>query len=74
MVIHWAWNRGNEPCTLIEAHEPGLEILREGAVGLLGEEDEVPRIVGNVRNIFVAADFARVQEVESKCLQTGDSG
>ncbi len=39
-VVHWAWNRGSEPCTLIEVHAPVLDPdTRRGSVGLFAENE-----------------------------------
>ncbi len=42
--LHWAWNRGEVPCTMIQVHAPVLAPDdRVGTVPLFGE-NETPRI------------------------------
>jgi gentisate 1,2-dioxygenase len=34
-ALHWAWNRSDKPCTLVEAHAPACDpLVRENALGL----------------------------------------
>ncbi len=43
-VVHWAWNRGTAPSTLIEVHAPVLDPeARRGTVGLFAD-GEVPSV------------------------------
>ena len=50
-AVHWAWNRSDRPCTLIEVHSPACDPLRRaGAVGLFAE-GEVPNLSTAVETI-----------------------
>lgn len=50
-ALHWAWNRSDKPCTLIEAHAPACDPQgRENAVGLYAE-DEVPDLSRSVETV-----------------------
>ena len=41
-ALHWAWNRGNEDCVLVEVHAPACDpLIRKNACGLFAE-GEVP--------------------------------
>ena len=66
-VVHWSWNRSDEPCTLIEVHAPGIQNdpLFEGvAVGLF--DDGAPAAAeAGPRNEFVHLDRSMIDEVES---------
>lgn len=43
-ALHWAWNRGNGPCTMVQAHAPVLAPeARAGTHGLFAE-GETPRV------------------------------
>ena len=52
-ALHWAWNRSDQACTLVEAHAPACDPqTRENAVGLYaeGEEPDFSRAVETVRS------------------------
>lgn len=43
--LHWSWNKGDEPCTLVEVHTPGMQhdgLISGYAVGLYDEDE--PRV------------------------------
>ena len=43
-LLHWAWNRGSVPCTMVQAHAPVLAPeSRAGTFGLF-DDDEKPQI------------------------------
>jgi quercetin dioxygenase-like cupin family protein len=43
-ALHWAWNRGTTPCTMVQVHAPVLAPeSRAGTYGLFAD-DEVPRV------------------------------
>ncbi len=51
-ALHWAWNRSDKPCTLIEAHAPVCDPLtRVNAHGLFaeGETPDLSTAVDTVR-------------------------
>ncbi len=67
-ALHWAWNRSDQPCTLVESHVPqmGFEPERQqNLVGLYAEGEE-PKIDGTAHLIF-EDDFqehaSKVEEV-----------
>ena len=46
-AVHWAWNRGPGPCTLVEVHCPVMDpTTRHGSYGLFAEGE--PRTVNAV--------------------------
>lgn len=52
--LHWAWNRSDEPCTLVEVHTPGMQhdpSVQAFAVGL-HDEQETPEFLGTPVNEF----------------------
>jgi len=50
-ALHWAWNRSDRPCTLVEVHAPACDPLkRVGAVGLYGDK-EVPDVSTAVETV-----------------------
>ena len=57
-AVHWAWNRSDGPCTLVEVHSPGMQAdpsVSAFAVGLF-DEDETPAPTGSPVNRFVPDD------------------
>jgi mannose-6-phosphate isomerase-like protein (cupin superfamily) len=66
LAPHWIYNRGGEPCRLVEVHAPGLHgdpLLQETAVALIGP-DEPPPPPGDARNIYVELDAELVEQAE----------
>jgi mannose-6-phosphate isomerase-like protein (cupin superfamily) len=65
-VVHWAWNKSAEPCTMVEVHSPGLQAdstLAEHAVALFDDE-ETPALAGTPRTTFVPDfDAAAVEKL-----------
>jgi mannose-6-phosphate isomerase-like protein (cupin superfamily) len=60
-AVHWAWNRSDEECELIECHAPALDILPRDQVALLLDEGEDPSEVKWVENVFVSEEHMRVE-------------
>jgi mannose-6-phosphate isomerase-like protein (cupin superfamily) len=66
-AVHWSWNRGHEPCVLIEVHAPGLQsdpLTRDFAMGLFadgetGEPTDAPT------NVFVDLPAGEVERIEA---------
>jgi mannose-6-phosphate isomerase-like protein (cupin superfamily) len=57
-LVHWSWNRGEGPCTLIEVHCPGLQAdpkMSSAAVGLF-DAGEPATTTGSPFNDFVEFD------------------
>jgi mannose-6-phosphate isomerase-like protein (cupin superfamily) len=53
--VHWSWNKGDAPCTLIEVHSPGLHadpLVKKFAVSL-HRDGEVPDFLGSPVNTFL---------------------
>lgn len=66
--LHWAWNRGDVPCVLIEAHSPPLtgdQKLRDAAIPLTGPEEDTANIP-RARNIHITDP--RTKDVEEKAI------
>ncbi|MCF6473790.1 cupin domain-containing protein [Nonomuraea sp. MG754425] len=64
-AVHWAWNRSDEPCTMVEVHAPGLQrdpTLAAHAVGLY-DDGETPRPVAEPVTTFVDFDAAEVEKL-----------
>jgi mannose-6-phosphate isomerase-like protein (cupin superfamily) len=48
-AVHWSWNKGEGPCTLVEVHTPGMQhdaLIAGFAVGL-HDEGEQPDFLGS---------------------------
>ncbi|GAA0928166.1 cupin domain-containing protein [Pseudonocardia zijingensis] len=57
-AVHWAWNRSESSCTLVEVHAPGMQhdpSIAAFAVGLYAEQ-EVPAPSGTPVNRFLPED------------------
>ncbi|TQM14620.1 cupin domain-containing protein [Pseudonocardia kunmingensis] len=57
-AVHWAWNKSDAPCTLVEVHAPGMQhdpTVAAFAVGLFGEREE-PDPAGTPMNRFLPED------------------
>jgi quercetin dioxygenase-like cupin family protein len=61
-AVHWAWNRSDEDCVLFESHAPPLDILPRDQTPILLTEDEDPRAVRWVKNIFVSEEYMEVEK------------
>jgi hypothetical protein len=51
-ALHWAWNRSDSDCTLVEVHAPACDpLVRANAVGLFaeGETPDLSSAVATVR-------------------------
>jgi quercetin dioxygenase-like cupin family protein len=63
-ALHWAWNRSNADCTIIECHAPACDpLVRKNAVGLYrdGESPDLATSVDTIRTDIDASDIeARV--------------
>ncbi|HUT72396.1 MAG TPA: cupin domain-containing protein [Desulfatiglandales bacterium] len=64
--VHWAWNRADQDCELIECHSPGLDILPEDQAVFLLSDKEDRRSVRRVGTTFPEGNFV---EVETKILK-----
>jgi mannose-6-phosphate isomerase-like protein (cupin superfamily) len=56
--LHWSWNKGAGPCTLVEVHTPGMQhdpLISTYAVGL-HDDAEVPRFLGSPVTAFLLED------------------
>jgi quercetin dioxygenase-like cupin family protein len=50
-ALHWAWNRGDTDCVLIEVHAPACDpLIRKNAVGLYAE-GETPDLSSAVQTL-----------------------
>jgi quercetin dioxygenase-like cupin family protein len=57
-AVHWAWNRSDEPCSLVEVHAPGLQddpSVAHISVGLFAE-DESPTVSAGPRTTFLPSN------------------
>ncbi|MFC1534462.1 cupin domain-containing protein [Thermodesulfobacteriota bacterium] len=69
--IHWAWNRANEDCVLIESHTPpliGVEGIKDKVMPLLAENEERASIeaIDNIRDPY---DQDEVDEIEARAIE-----
>ncbi|MBI3707408.1 MAG: cupin domain-containing protein [Proteobacteria bacterium] len=51
-ALHWAWNRSEKSCTIVEAHAPACDpLIRANAVGLFreGESPDLSTAVETIR-------------------------
>jgi quercetin dioxygenase-like cupin family protein len=65
-ALHWAWNRSDKPCTLVEVHAPACDpLVRENALGLFakGETPDLSTAVNTVRTHEINPD-----EIEARAL------
>jgi quercetin dioxygenase-like cupin family protein len=61
-ALHWAWNRGSEPCTMVQAHAPVLAPeSRSGTLGLFAE-GETPKINASPPSESVVFDVSAVEK------------
>ena len=60
-ALHWAWNRGSIPCTMVQAHAPVL--APEGRAGTMGlfADGEIPRVNKSPLAESVDADVETVE-------------
>ena len=64
--IHWAWNRGDRPCVMLEAHTPPLtadERIKIGVISMRAPDEEA---IEPVTNLHV--DYPQMAEVEARAL------
>jgi mannose-6-phosphate isomerase-like protein (cupin superfamily) len=57
-AVHWAWNKSDGPCTMVEVHAPGMQhdpTVAAFAVGLFGEK-ELAAPTGSPMNRFLPED------------------
>jgi mannose-6-phosphate isomerase-like protein (cupin superfamily) len=57
-AVHWAWNKSQAQCTMVEVHAPGMQhdpTVAGFAVGLFGEQ-EVAVPTGSPANRFLPED------------------
>jgi mannose-6-phosphate isomerase-like protein (cupin superfamily) len=58
-AVHWAWNKSQAPCTMVEVHAPGMQhdpTVAGFAVGLF-DEQETPALTGSPANRFLPEDL-----------------
>jgi mannose-6-phosphate isomerase-like protein (cupin superfamily) len=70
--IHWAWNRGNSKCVMLEAHNPPLigdERLRRVATPML-DSDEAGQDIQGVCNI--AVDYPGMADTEQRSINDSE--
>ena len=61
MAVHWAWNRSDADCVLIESHAPGLDVLpRDQTVDLLANDEDAAR-VQRARNIWASEEYLEME-------------
>ncbi|MEP9375322.1 cupin domain-containing protein [Aquabacter sp. CN5-332] len=60
-LLHWAWNRGSGPCTMVQVHAPVL--APESRVGTFGlfDEGETPNVRKSPPSESVDADVSAVE-------------
>lgn len=64
LKVHWAWNRSDEDCVLIEAHSPGLDLLpRDKTVDLLDPKEPNEEII-RVPQLWASTDYATEGEAK----------
>jgi quercetin dioxygenase-like cupin family protein len=64
-ALHWAWNRSDGDCTIIECHAPACDpLVRKNAVGLY-RDDEVPDLATAVNTERTEMD---AREIEARVL------
>lgn len=60
-AVHWAWNRSDKPCTIVETHCPPVEPnKRKNSVGLF-DETESPTTEGSVPLEMVEIDYKTIE-------------
>jgi len=67
LTVHWAWNRGETPATLLEYHSPGLQgdpVVGAGAVSLLLADENLGYHPPRVSNLFLPVEQSVIREVE----------
>jgi mannose-6-phosphate isomerase-like protein (cupin superfamily) len=64
MKVHWAWNRGDEPCEIVEAHAPGLDLLAREDAPDLTEEGEDPAGFERVPMVWASDDYVEKAEAD----------
>jgi mannose-6-phosphate isomerase-like protein (cupin superfamily) len=65
-VVHWAWNRSDGDCVLVESHAPanvGRQDVREGSAGLFGV-GETPHLVDVSETLFLPDGDTYARQVE----------
>ena len=61
-AIHWAWVRGDKPCTLVEVHAPACDpLVRKNAHGLYAE--------GEARDLATAVDTVRTLDFDPEPIE-----
>jgi quercetin dioxygenase-like cupin family protein len=62
LAVHWAWNKSERDCMLIESHTPGLDILpRDKTVALLDHGEDESQIA-RARQIWASDDYLTVEK------------
>ncbi|WP_165974384.1 cupin domain-containing protein [Nonomuraea deserti] len=67
-AVHWAWNKFEQPCTMVEVHAPGLQgdsTLAAHAVGLF-DDGETSRPVAEPTTTFVDFDAAEIEKLTER--------
>lgn len=68
MAVHWAWNRSDGDCTIVQSFAPGHQINRPGSVGLFDDEEQ-PATEARSRNYMVSDEY--MTEPEKKAFPNG---
>jgi quercetin dioxygenase-like cupin family protein len=68
MAVHWAWNRSDGDCTILQSFAPGHQITRPGSVGLFDEGEKAATEVRS-RNFMVSDEY--MTEPERKAFPKG---
>jgi quercetin dioxygenase-like cupin family protein len=61
LAVHWAWNKSDRDCILIESHSPGLEILDPDQRVLLLDVGEQENQVARARQIWASEDYLQAE-------------
>jgi quercetin dioxygenase-like cupin family protein len=61
-AVHWAWNRSDRDCTIVEVHAPVVDPLRRRAAVGLYDEGETPDLGTAVATIRVGDDAAAIEQ------------
>jgi uncharacterized RmlC-like cupin family protein len=74
MLVHWAWNRSEQPCQVVEAHFPGMQhdpMMGDSPVALF-DETETARVSGSPVVIQVDQVHYKMVEVEEMAIRRHD--
>jgi len=69
-AVHWAWNRGSEPVTILECHAPRVTAdnqHNDRIASLLGPQEDSSKMK-TVTNVYVPYVQAEIDEIEKKAI------